>query len=225
MDTILKTAADAMSTKDVVLWCRKYHYTPNKSDKADEEASIESTQGKEEEGEKQISASYCKFCGGKRNRPQDTTDDQCPRKPKDWNSRKRNAGVNSTTSVNKLLNKLEKGWDEVKESVDEMDIEVDQDETLPVTSTEEKNKIDDLLQRVKDFTFQDNMDVANERSIDWIWSVVGQLRLKSVIANDMLLAKDGNLQGPTSNFDLDAAMGQRLMVGNILHQVSYKLFI
>jgi hypothetical protein len=104
--------------------------------------------------------------------------------------------------------------------VDEMDIEVDEDETLPVTSTEEKSKIDDLLQRVKDFSIQDNMDVANERSIDWIWSVVGQLRLKSVIANDMLLAKDGNLQGPTSNFDLEAAMGQRLMVGNILHQVS-----
>ncbi|CEI88101.1 hypothetical protein RMCBS344292_02500 [Rhizopus microsporus] len=56
--------------------------------------------------------------------------------------------------------------------------------------------------------------------MDWIWSVVGQLRLKSVIANDMTLGRDGNLQGPTSDFDLPSAMEQRLLVGNLLTQAT-----
>jgi hypothetical protein len=102
-----------------------------------------------------------------------------------------------------------------------MDVDIDMDEAeKPKTSKEEVNRRNDILDRVKDLTRNaDVMDVANERSLDWIWSVVGQLRLKSVIANDMLLAKDGNLQGPTSGFDLSSAMNQRLVVGNILTQV------
>lgn len=104
-----------------------------------------------------------------------------------------------------------------------MDVDIDMDEASrqkPTVSTAEVNRRKDILDRVKDVTKKsDVMDVANERSLDWIWSVVGQLRLKSVIANDMLLAKDGNLQGPTSAFDLSCAMNQRLVVGNILTQV------
>lgn len=100
-----------------------------------------------------------------------------------------------------------------------MDIDVDMDDGL-APKKEEVNRRQDILERVRKCTLNDDiMDVVNERSLDWIWSVVGQLRLKSVIANDMLLGKDGNLQGPTSSFDLSSAMKQRLVVGNILTQV------
>lgn len=104
---------------------------------------------------------------------------------------------------------------------DDMDIDIDMDEaSKPSTSKEDVTRRNDISERVKELTVNANtMDVANERSLDWIWSVVGQLRLKSVIANDMLLAKDGNLQGPTSDFDLSSAMSQRLVVGNIMTQV------
>lgn len=104
---------------------------------------------------------------------------------------------------------------------DDMDIDIDMDEaSKPNTSKEDMTRRNDISERVKELTVNANtMDVANERSLDWIWSVVGQLRLKSVIANDMLLAKDGNLQGPTSDFDLSSAMSQRLVVGNIMAQV------
>lgn len=98
-----------------------------------------------------------------------------------------------------------------------MDVDIDMDEE-PVTTKEEVTRRNDISERAKHLTL-DSVDVANERSLDWMWSVVGQLRLKSVIANDMLLAKDGNLQGPTSSFDLTSAMNQRLVVGNILTQV------
>lgn len=101
-----------------------------------------------------------------------------------------------------------------------MDVDIDMDESSPPKASKESDRINSLSKRVKELTQNtDTMDVANERSLDWIWSVVGQLRLKSVIANDMLLAKDGNLQGPTSAFDLSSAMNQRLVVGNILTQV------
>lgn len=100
-----------------------------------------------------------------------------------------------------------------------MDIDIDMDEG-PAPIKEQVNRRNDILESVQDWVMDsDTMDIANERSLDWIWSVVGQLRLKSVIANDMLLAKDGNLQGPTSSFDLASAMNQRLVVGNILAQV------
>lgn len=102
-----------------------------------------------------------------------------------------------------------------------MDVDIDMDEE-PTTTKEEVTRRNDISERVKHLSL-DSMDVANERSLDWMWSVVGQLRLKSVIANDMLLAKDGNLQGPTSSFDLSSAMNQRLVVGNILTQVNNNL--
>lgn len=102
---------------------------------------------------------------------------------------------------------------------DDVDVDVDMDDGL-VPQKEEVSRRQDILERAQKWTLDnDILDVANERLLDWIWSVVGQLRLKSVIANDMLLAKDGNLQGPTSSFDLASAMKQRLVVGNILTQV------
>lgn len=107
-----------------------------------------------------------------------------------------------------------------------MDVDIDMDENIkPDTSRPELNRLNDILARVKESIQKaDVMDVANERSLDWIWSVMGQLRMKSVIANDMLLAKDGNLQGPTPTFDLSSAMNQRLVVGNIMTQVHKFIF-
>ncbi|KAG2200471.1 hypothetical protein INT47_011451 [Mucor saturninus] len=205
-DNVLRMAAEALTTKDVVLWCVKNKYTPVKSD------SIEDVV------ESGLKPGYCKFCGSVRDGHDETIDDNCPRRPKGWNSRKRNGGINSTTSVSKLLSTLEQGWEDVKDSDDDMDVDIDMDEE-PTTTKEEVTRRNDISERVKHLTL-DSMDVANERSLDWMWSVVGQLRLKSVIANDMLLAKDGNLQGPTSSFDLSSAMNQRLVVGNILTQAT-----
>jgi hypothetical protein len=104
-DNVLRLAADALTTKDVVLWCVRNKYTPIKSDTS-EDATVESD----------LTPGYCKFCGSIRDGHDETIDENCPRRPKGWNSRKRNGGINSTTSVTKLLSKLENGWEEVKES-------------------------------------------------------------------------------------------------------------
>lgn len=209
-DNVLRLAAEALTTKDVILWCVQNKYTPVKTDTFEDVV------------ESGISPGFCKFCGCVRDGHDETIDDSCPRRPKGWNSRKRNGGINSTTSVSKLLNTLESGWDQVKELDDDMDVDIDMDENIKTDTTRpELNRLNDILTKVKESTQKANvMDVANERSLDWIWTVVGQLRLKSVIANDMLLAKDGNLQGPTSTFDLSSAMNQRLVVGNIMTQAT-----
>ncbi|KAI8091278.1 yeats family-domain-containing protein [Gilbertella persicaria] len=204
-DNVLRMAAEALGTKDVVIWCRNNKYTPSKSEQTEEIKNLDKALG------------YCKFCGYLRDEHDQTDDDSCPQRPKGWSSRKRNGGINSISNVTHLLNQLEMGWDEVKEADEEMDIDVDVDQRTAGQTNKEK----DTSERVKRWALEsDVMDVANERSLDWIWSVVGQLRLKSVIANDMLLAKDGNLQGPTSDFDLAAAMSQRLVVGNVLTQAT-----
>ncbi|CAO0796640.1 unnamed protein product [Mucor circinelloides] len=207
-ETVLRLAAESLTTKDAVLWCRNNKYTPIKSD------TIEDVR------ESDLPPGYCKFCGSVRDGHDETIDDHCPRRPKGWNSSRKRGGINSTTSVSKLLDTLEAGWDHVSSDMEDMD--VDMDDVDPPASRQQQQQ---QLSRQKDILETcalngDMMDVANERSLDWIWSVVGQLRLKSVIANDMLLAKDGNLQGPTSSFDLASAMKQRLVVGNILTQAT-----
>ncbi|CEI88107.1 hypothetical protein RMCBS344292_02507 [Rhizopus microsporus] len=159
-DNVLRIAAEALSTKDVLTWCVQNKYTPTKTD-TDESTAETTVQG------------FCKFCGSLRDGHDETVDDQCPRRPKGWNTRKRNGVINSTTSVSRLLNQLEPGWDESNDA-DELDIDVDMDEQKPKTSEEE-------IQRRR---------------------------------------RDGNLQGPTSDFDLPSAMEQRLLVGNLLTQAT-----
>lgn len=209
---VLRLAAEALTTKDAVLWCRSNKYTPIQSD------TIEDVRASD------LPPGYCKFCGSVRDGHDETIDDHCPRRPKGWNSSRKRGGINSTTSVSKLLGQLEAGWDQVlsEKEDDDMDIDVDMDDEHPqYPRAAQTSQRKDMLQRIEACALdEDNMDVAHERSLDWIWSVVGQLRLKSVIANDMLLAKDGNLQGPTSSFDLASAMKQRLVVGNLLAQTT-----
>lgn len=103
-DNVLRLAAEALTTKDVVLWCVKNKYTPVKSETIEDAIESDLTPG------------YCKFCGSVRDGHDETIDDNCPRRPKGWNSRKRNGGINSTTSVTKLLCTFEPGWEDIKDS-------------------------------------------------------------------------------------------------------------
>lgn len=223
-DNVLRLAAESLSTKDVLLWCVQNKYTPVKTDAKDEVVEKGTVQG------------YCKFCGKLRDGHDETVDDQCPQRPKGWNTKKRNGVISSMTSVTRLLQRLETGWDEHKDTgssicfyvfqflmrgflLDELDIDVDMDEEKPKASTEEMQRRKELIENIKKRCYQEGANVANERALDWVWSVVAQLRLKSITANDMTLGKDGNLQGPTADFDLPSAMEQRLLVGNLLTQV------
>lgn len=100
--------------------------------------------------------------------------------------------------------------------LDNMDIDVD---TAGEGSTDAaQTRPRELVKRIQETMEQRLSTVEDERQMDWIWSVVKQLRLKGVIANDMVLGRDGSLKGPTPDFDLVAAMNQRLVAGSLLMQ-------
>lgn len=103
-DNVLRLAGEALTTKDVVLWCVQNKYTPVKSDTIED--AIESD----------IAPGFCKFCGSVRDGHDETIDENCHRRPKGWSNRKRNGGINSTTSVTKLLNTFDPGWEIIKDS-------------------------------------------------------------------------------------------------------------
>ncbi|KAI8374352.1 uncharacterized protein BYT42DRAFT_594493 [Radiomyces spectabilis] len=191
-----------LTTKDTVLWCREHRFTPQKSDPSTLVAEEITTLG------------YCKFCGCNRASDHQGNMDECPRRPKAWSTRKRYAGINSITSVTGLLTKLEPGWDEEKET-DDMDIDVDvnaAESSKASASTSRSSVHQQMIDRIRDWKLTQHMDVANERTLDWIWSVVGQLQLKGMIANDMAVTRDGQVQRLVSGLDLQAAMEQRLVV-------------
>ncbi|KAI9022955.1 hypothetical protein CLU79DRAFT_131361 [Phycomyces nitens] len=217
MDTVLRVAATSLSTKDVIGWCKDNRHTPKKSELSDTAPAFEGM-------------GICKFCGclrelhGRGDDRSLNVEEACPRRPPGWSMRKRAAGLSSVTSVSGLLNQLEPGWDVVKEAED-MDIDVDTSATqtteVSLNGAEKRPSPErTLLENAREVGTQERMNVANERYVDWIWSVMNQLRLKTVVANDMTLARDGSLQGPTPSFDLNGAIDQRLEVGNIMAQAT-----
>jgi len=111
-DSVLKQAAEALTTKKCVLWCRENEFTPIKT----QNASI----GKPvvHNVEEEIALGYCKFCGTLRalhTYDSHVSDEACQYRPKGWSYRKRTGGMNSITNILPLLQKLGKGWDQVKE--------------------------------------------------------------------------------------------------------------
>lgn len=97
-----------------------------------------------------------------------------------------------------------------------MDIDVD------VTSgpVERSERTENILENIREWINSGNLESSDEAHIDWIWSVVKQLRLKGVVATDMVTGKDGVLKGPTADFDLYTACDQRLVVGTLLAKVT-----
>ena len=102
MDEVLRSAADRLSTKDVVLWCRANRFTPQKTD----------ADGYIEEESSATGFGYCKFCGSYRDR-HGNDDSHCPHKPSEWNPRKR--ALHAVSSVDTLLDQLPAGWDTISE--------------------------------------------------------------------------------------------------------------
>lgn len=59
-----------------------------------------------------------------------------------------------------------------------------------------------------------------ERGLDWIWAAVDQLRLPSVIANDIVQTRDGDIQTKDDRCTLEEAIDQRLVAGSLLYEVT-----
>lgn len=82
----VRTVTAALSTKDVVLWCRNHDYTPKKADQTWTHMQL---------------PDYCKYCGERHY-------EDCARMAK--------RTVSSLTSSSDLLRLLPQGWDEDREA-------------------------------------------------------------------------------------------------------------
>lgn len=99
---------------------------------------------------------------------------------------------------------------------------------LPITTNETTRTSAILLQRqvLLSRLRESAMETGDERTLDWMWSVIAQLRLKGMIGNELSLSRHSgqlHFQRPDvpSVMDLDAAMDQRLVVGQLFVQVKH----
>lgn len=95
---------------------------------------------------------------------------------------------------------------------EDMDVDIDVTPTTSTANTAGASIIKTISDMVADET-------TDEQQLDWIWSVIGQLRLRGVVANDMVTDREGNLRGSHRDFDLAAAMEQRIYTGNLISQL------
>ena len=93
-----------------------------------------------------------------------------------------------------------------------MDVDIDVTPTTSTANTAGVSIIKTICDMVAD-------EATDEQQLDWIWSVIGQLRLRGVVANDMVTDREGNLRGPHRDFDLSTAMEQRVYTGNLISQL------
>ncbi|KAI9489881.1 hypothetical protein BDB00DRAFT_931609 [Zychaea mexicana] len=197
MDPVLRSAGAALSTKDVILWCRENQFTPQRTDINPDDQIEQDTVG----------FGYCKFCGCYRGH-HSTDDAHCRQRPQGWNPRKR--ALNGMSSVDTLLDKLPAGWDTISEA-DDMDVDIGSETTNTGESKRTSGKA--LIETIRESIQQENG--IDEGHVDWIWSVIAQLPLKGVVANAMIQDRDGTLRGPTRDFEIVEAMDQRLVTGSL----------
>jgi hypothetical protein len=63
-------------------------------------------------------------------------------------------------------------------------------------------------------------DPSSDRALDWIWATIDQLRLQSVIANDIVQTRYGEISIKDERCNLEDAIDQRLIAGTVLYQVN-----
>ncbi|KAI8099183.1 uncharacterized protein BX664DRAFT_15336 [Halteromyces radiatus] len=212
-DDILRTACDALSTKDVIRWCREQGYTPNKKEDRTLDDNVEEEEERSKEDQGSDVQQWCRYCGSDQHLTLD-----CTRKPSGWRKKKQFVlGDQHTLSDVRLL--LEQSGLSMMETEKK-----DMDDVVQVDDDMESDKTcnyQDLLNRIRD-RMMDEED--NERSLDWIWSVIAPLRLKTMVANNISMSRQGQLQMRTGEEDLMTAMDQRLVVGQLFLQLT-KLFL
>ncbi|CAO3594539.1 unnamed protein product [Absidia cylindrospora] len=94
--------------------------------------------------------------------------------------------------------------------------------TTMMTATTETDEA--LLHLIRQVGLDGNVD---DRALDWVWSVIAQLRLKHMIGHDITVARNGQLQFQRPiepEMNCDTAMEQRLIVGNLFVQLT-KVFL
>ncbi|KAI8072413.1 yeats family-domain-containing protein [Gongronella butleri] len=200
-EPLLRAASKSLTTKDTLLWCRDNHHIPKDS------------------GDKQATKllDFCRFCG-----QLDHAIADCQWKPKSWSKRGRDLyNLSSMSATDELLQIVRVNDDRYNEST-EIDVDMQRCDSSSSTRFQELARF---------ITADMHNKIAREPAmlvqLDWIWKVISDLRLRSMVGNDIAQSKHGQLHLQRSadrQLDLSAAMQQRLIVGDIV-LLATKMFL
>ncbi|CAG8508867.1 14074_t:CDS:2, partial [Ambispora leptoticha] len=243
-DEKIQEAAASLTTKGVALWCRKKKHTPILPDESDStlnifDKSLESlespiaTQQLVTSPESFLFSStslttptiYCKYCGCLNSwHETELTEDglssltkiKCKRRPRALRKFGKLCGL---TLANESIEELSKDSCQEEENM-EMDIDIgnfDIKETMtnifnPSILSQNDDKSNEWL------TINSMLD---PRGIDWVWDVVAELEMKSVVATNISASDDNTI---SMEDDSIVAVEQRLVTGNLLFQLT-KIFL
>ncbi|CAO3651052.1 unnamed protein product [Cunninghamella blakesleeana] len=227
-DDILLTASDALTTKDVLRWCRNNGHTP---------LSENATEGKALSLISHPINYFCKFCGLNSHLTM-----QCSRKPEGWKKRSISLADQQTLSnVNILFEKL--GWEpslyrptnhvyikgEQIEGGDEEDmIYIDvEDRKMVNNSNLSTAKINQQMKEIfaffKETTIESTLSLNDTKTLDWVWMIINQLQIKSILQNERSLSKMNDSLQKFSHYTVNTVpsthIKQQLITGTILTQV------
>src|ERR1700740_2785404 len=106
-----------------------------------------------------------------------------------------------------------------------MELEIDQSaagndgkQVVLVTAPRTTELIENVRSIETDSLSEDS-DPLRERALDWIWATVDELRLQTVIANDIIQTRDGGINTNDDRCSLEDAIDQRLVAGSVIYEV------
>ncbi|KAI8333172.1 hypothetical protein BC941DRAFT_504951 [Chlamydoabsidia padenii] len=253
-DEVLLSASDTLGTKEVIHWCRAQGYTPLNNDNSSETSKILDNNDKEEN-----SRIWCRYCGSAMHTdcPSKPTGWKQKRAVlgdqhtlSDVQTLLTSLGLDLEQQQSKKReDRREKRTKEEDDEELDVDVDIQHDSTtsathhhltctpapshLPATAigTTRTSTILHQHQELLDYLKESasELTTGDERTLDWMWSVIAQLRLKGMIGNELSLSRQSgqlHFQRPNvpSVMDLTTAMDQRLVVGQLFVQIT-KLFI
>ncbi|CAI2187663.1 14430_t:CDS:2 [Funneliformis geosporum] len=235
IDEKVKSIAESLTTRQVVLWCRKNGYTPvnlegaSNSDALNRNITIKPYISSLVSNDLDTSTSlikrpqhqitYCKSCGC----PEvwheinsSTTKSsngivfsyKCRLRPHILQTKKRR--LVSLTSAKEFLEELEDN--DNYQGDDAMNIDIGGGIIFNIKD------IGTMKSGNKSKHWYATTNIPDPRGIDWIWSVVGNLQLEGVVATKLITNENGIISFEEG--DQNIAMQQRLETGNLLLQLT-----
>ncbi|CAG8559193.1 188_t:CDS:10 [Ambispora gerdemannii] len=243
-DEKIQEAAASLTTKLVVLWCRKKKLTPILPDESD--STFDAFDKSLESLESPIAAQqlvtspesflfssssltvptiYCKYCGCPNSwHETEFTEDglsslvkiKCKRLPRALRKSGKLCGL---TLASESIEELGKDSYQEEENM-EMDIDIGNfDDKGVVKNIFNPNTLSPEDEESNKWLTINSM--LDPHGIDWVWDVVAELEMKSVVATNISTLDDNTI---SMKDDSIVAVEQRLMTGNLLFQLT-KIFL
>ncbi|CAG8457423.1 16589_t:CDS:10 [Acaulospora morrowiae] len=239
-DPSVMQAAVSVTTKQVISWCRDKGYTPLDRDSTYSNSITNDIASSSHLFEKihptttaPIIPTWCKCCGCPESWHETSISNstknvavpllpyKCKRRPHFLDTKK--TRLRSLTIAQDFLGELVEVDQVGEEAINIEDIATDR----PFNNSSHLNGMPSIdskkdVKEFGDWYKTDMTDVSDPQGIDWIWSVIDQLKLSGVMATKLICDSGGKVL--VENGDANIAIKQRLETGNLIFQLT-KVFL